>query len=94
MKNLLCFALLFFFTLSLFAQKRGCPSCTNNNKPAYYNPQRNFKKAQRDHSLRTATGEVVPAPSVDNNFNQQPVGESNKAKIKKSKKKKNTPIRQ
>ena len=93
MKNLLCLAFACFLTFASFAQKRGCPSCIKNNKPAYYNSERNFKKAQRDHSLRTATGEVVPVPSYENNFNQFPVGQQNKADIKKAKKKKNTPIR-
>ncbi len=94
MKKLLGIILLIFFTLPLYAQKRNCPSCINNSKPAYYNSKRNFKKAQRDHSLRTATGEIVPVPSAENNFNQVPVGEPIKAKNKKDKKKKNTPIRQ
>ena len=94
MKNLLWLVVFLFLTLASYAQKRNCPTCTKSTKPAYYNSERNFKKAQRNNTLRTATGEVVPVPSVENNFNQQPAGESNKAGNKKAKKKKNTPIRE
>lgn len=95
MKNVLfyIFFLISIFLFSCATKKSGCPSCMPNKKPEYYNSQQNFRKAQRDHSLRTATGEKVPTPSVENNFNQGNVGKTTKKEDKKTKKTENTPIR-